>query len=640
MNLDWLKEGTERVPYNHQLEAVEFFDPLDDGNLFFEMGCVAGDTEIFVNRSGASKRMTIAEAYNKATTWRNKFGEIPTIKTRSFLGDRIGLNNIVDIKYSGLKNVIKVTLKERSITLTPDHEVMTDVGFIEAGKLSIGSKVMVDSNPKAVKVGTISFSEVINIETIPEPIDTYDIICEDPHRNFVANGIVVHNCGKTGTAILTYRNWNRKENRMMRCLVLCPSVVIHNWKDEFRMFSHIPPSKVHTLIGTGKAKAAYMYNKVLPQIDGAVCIVNYEAMLNEELFKAIERWNPEVIIYDEVHMLKNSKSKRSKLCIRLSEQSIKRLGLTGTPILKNSKDMYGIFRAVDCGKTFGINEYVFQSKYLIDKFAHVPSVGFPSWIDNPKSYKELQEKIYRKSLRKLKEECLDLPELIKDKRMVELSPVQRKAYNDLKRDFLTYVSSMKQSGQPNAVTAQVAVTKAIRMLQIAAGYVQTDEEGIHEFSDNPRLDVTEELLVEIVKEGGNKCILWCSYKYNYVQLSRLCDKLGIKYVMITGEQNTNQKRESELAFQNDPSVEVVICNRRAGGIGVNLTAAKYSIVYSRNFSLDEELQSEARNHRGGSQIHDKILKIDLVAIDTIEVDQLNSLRNKKQISMEILDIIK
>lgn len=446
--------------------------------------------------------------------------------------------------------------------------------------------------------------------------------------------------GKTGTAILVHRNWSKRAGRVLRNLVLCPSVVIHNWKDEYGMFSHIEQDKIHPLTGTGKARAAYMYNKVIPQLDGNVVILNYEALLNPELFKALERWNPEMITFDEVHLLKNSKSKRSKLSIRLAESSIKRLGLTGTPILKNSKDMFGIFRAVDCGATFGVSEFVFQSKFLVDKNAHIPQLTFPSWIDNPNTYKELQTKIYSKSLRKLKEECLDLPELIRDQRFIEMSSVQKKAYEDLKRDFLTFVQDRRAAGEPESVTASLATTKAIRMLQILTGVVLTDDGNLHEFPENPRLDAVQELLEEIVLSGENKCILWCSYKANYTQLAKLCDKLNIKYVMITGEQNTEEKRQSELTFQNDPTVPVVIANRRAGGIGVNLTAAKYSIVYSRNFSLDEELQSEARNHRGGSQIHDKILKIDLICKGTIEEKQIESLRNKKQISREILDLIK
>jgi SNF2 family DNA or RNA helicase len=448
-------------------------------------------------------------------------------------------------------------------------------------------------------------------------------------------------CGKTGTAILTYRNWCRKENRLLRCLVVAPSVVLHNWKDEFAMFSKITPDKVIPLTrGTGKQKAELMYNKILPVVEGMIVNVNYEALLNEDLFKAIERWHPEVIIFDEIHYVKNSTAKRSKLCTRLAEQATYRLGLTGTPILKNSQDMFGIFRTMDLGKTFGSNLYVFQAKYLIDKNARNPHVNFPSWIDNPKTYNELNEKIYYKSLRKLKSECLDLPDLIKFTRFVEWGVKQKKAYEELKRDFLTFIETRKSEGEPESVTANLAVVKAIRMLQVASGFVSTDEGTVHEFEDCPRLEMVEELLKEIVIEAEEKCILWCSYKHNYKMLSRVCAKLGIQHVFITGEQSTNEKREAEVAFQKDPKTMVVIANRGAGGVGINLTAASHSIVYSRNFSLAEDLQSEARNHRGGSEVHSKIVKIDLAIKDSIDEQVLTALLGKHQVSRDILDMVK
>lgn len=447
--------------------------------------------------------------------------------------------------------------------------------------------------------------------------------------------------GKTGTAVLIYRNWCKKEGRSLRCLVVAPSVVLHNWKDEFGMFSHVDADMIFPLTkGTGKVKAEKMYNDILPILDGTIVNVNYEALLNEDLFRAIERWNPEVIIFDEVHYLKNAGAKRSKLCVRLSEQAQYRLGLTGTPILKNTIDIYGIFRAVELGKTFGTNQYVFQSKYLIDKNARNPHVNFPSWASNPKTYPELNEKIYAKSLRKLKSECLDLPDLIKVTRHSEWGVKQKKAYDELKRDFLTFIETRKKDGEPASVTANLAIVKALRMLQVTSGFVTTDDGEIHEFDHVPRLEVVEELLKEIVIEGGDKCILWCSFKHNYKMLARVCDKLKIPYCFITGEQNTNEKRESELAFQKDPRMKVVIANESAGGVGINLTAAPYSVVYSRSFSLANHLQSEARNHRSGSEVHDKIVKFDLLIRDSLEEGQMQALNNKHQISVDILDMVR
>jgi len=447
--------------------------------------------------------------------------------------------------------------------------------------------------------------------------------------------------GKTGTAVMIYRNWCTKQSRLLRCLVVCPPVVLHNWKDEFKLFSKIPDNKIVPLVkGTAKNKAELVYEYVIPDHEGKILITNYEALLSDDLFKAIDTWNPEVIIYDEAHYLKNSGAKRSKVCLKLAEKAQYRLGLTGTPILGKSLDVFGIFKVIDTGRTFGTNKFIFQNKYMIDMNARNPHLNFPKWQDRMETYPELQSKIYAKSLRKLKSECLDLPDLIRMVRYAEWGTKQKKAYEDLKRDFLAFIETRKKMGEPATVTANLAVTKAMRMLQVASGFVMTDEGDTHEFDSVPKLDLLHELLEEVVVEGKQKCIVWCAYKQNYTMVSRVCDKLGIKHVFLTGEQNTTQKRESEVAFQTDPDTQVIIANMAAGGVGVNLTAASHSIVYSRSFSLAHHLQSEARNHRGGSEIHEKIVKVDLAIQKSLDEVAMSALNNKLQISTEILDIIK
>ena len=103
------------------------------------------------------------------------------------------------------------------------------------------------------------------------------------------------------------------------------------------------------------------------------------------------------------------------------------------------------------------------------------------------------------------------------------------------------------------------------------------------------------------------------------------------------EQSGKEKQEAAKIFQEDDSVRVCIANRRAGGIGINLTAASVSIVFSKNFSLGEEKQSEARNHRGGSQIHERIIKFNLIAKGTIDEKVNAALENKQKISDQIID---
>ena len=89
-------------------------------------------------------------------------------------------------------------------------------------------------------------------------------------------------------------------------------------------------------------------------------------------------------------------------------------------------------------------------------------------------------------------------------------------------------------------------------------------------------------------------------------------------------------------FRNDPEIRVIICNQAAAGVGINLIEASYSIYYSKNFSLEHDLQSGARNYRGGSEVHEKVTRIDLIAENTIDELVNEALSNKQNISDRIL----
>lgn len=89
-------------------------------------------------------------------------------------------------------------------------------------------------------------------------------------------------------------------------------------------------------------------------------------------------------------------------------------------------------------------------------------------------------------------------------------------------------------------------------------------------------------------------------------------------------------------FQQDPSVRVMIANPAAGGTGVTLTAASVAVYYNRSFNLEHHLQSQARNHRGGSDIHEKITYYDLVSAGTIDEVILEALERKENLAENIL----
>lgn len=451
--------------------------------------------------------------------------------------------------------------------------------------------------------------------------------------------------GKTKAVIEIMRDRFVENKRLMRTLVLGPLAVMYNWEEEILNHTYIKKEQIAVITGTGKARVTKMVNAIIDPVTKEanmprIIVINYDALLNEDLSSLLKEWSPEVVICDESHLLKNPKSRRAKITYELSRASKHRYIMTGTPILNSPEDIFQQYKILDGGETFGTNYYTFMNKYFYDQNqAWSGKAGhFKKMVPKEELFDELTDKIYGKAIRVLKKDCLDLPERIFKTVYVELSGPQKSAYEQMKRDLVTFIKDQEDNGQPKTVVASLAVVKALRMMQIVCGFA-TDEEGnVADMGDIPRLKATAELLEEITP--NHKVILWCSFKHNYHQLSKLCESLGVGYTIATGEQNAEEKQQAIQSFRTDPRVRVFIANRRAMGTGINLVEADYSIGFSRNFSLAEELQSQDRNYRGGSQIHSSIVKIDLVAKDTIDELCMQALRDKRSLADRIIDVAK
>jgi SNF2 family DNA or RNA helicase len=435
--------------------------------------------------------------------------------------------------------------------------------------------------------------------------------------------------GKTSTTINILRAKYAEEKRLMRTLILGPIVIMENWRREFYAHSNVGPY-VQILAGSEKArlKKFMMYKDTKPC---PIFITNYEALNMKELLQAILTWRPEILVCDESQRLKNPTAKRTKYAAMIADLTRHNYILSGTPILNSAMDIYGQYRVLDRGATFGKNFKVFQAKYFYDENAGMPAQKhFPKWTAREGIAEELNRLIYQKAMRVTKEECLDLPPLVRTAIPVELSKEQRRLYDEMKKDFIAYL----ETGE--AVVAQIAITKALRLQQIVSGYAKTDMGEEVALEDNPRMDALSDLLED--RSPSEKIIIWACFQENYAQIAKVCRKLGLEYVELHGGIASKERQSNIDRFQIDPACRVMIANAGAGGVGINLTASSCMIFYSRNFNLEHDLQAEARNHRGGSEIHDKITRIDLVAENTIDQVILEALAKKLDLSTKIMDL--
>lgn len=445
--------------------------------------------------------------------------------------------------------------------------------------------------------------------------------------------------GKTRTAIDILRYKCADNGRLLRTLVLTPKIVITNWHKEILEYSKIHKWDVIPLIGTGHKRVSIIEKDGFEQGSrkAKIFITNYESLGMDSVVQALKRWGPEVIIADEAHRLKNPEGKRAKKCIEVADLATYKYALTGTPILNSAMDVFNIFRFLDGGETFGVNFWKFRSIWFEDAnagWAGQPNY-FPKYEPRPETYAEFNKLIYKKARRAIKSECLDLPPFVRKEVYVDMSPEQARLYKEMRDQYVAYIDDVLKTDTPRAVVAQMAVTKALRLMQLVTGYAKTDEGEIYKIEDNPRLEALEELLEDTTP--NHKVIVWSVFHENYADIARVCKKLKVDYVELHGQVSQKDREIGLKKFREDPDCRVMIANQAAGGIGINLVESDVSIYYSKNFSLEQDLQSEARNYRGGSERHTSVTRIDIIAKDTIDQLITDALAKKQDISNKVLE---
>lgn len=439
--------------------------------------------------------------------------------------------------------------------------------------------------------------------------------------------------GKTLTLISTLRIIFNRHRRVLPTLVLSPKVTLENWSREWLQFSRVTPSQVVVLKGPIKKRIALLSAKMREHNGQIIVITNYEGVRMKDFFDALMKtMGPEVLVCDESHRCKVHNSMTTKAVTKLAYQAKYRYILTGTLVTQSEFDIFSQWRILDKGASFGRNYFHFRNKFFFDKNAGMPKQHhFPDFAIRSGAYSEMEGLMVKASLKALKEECIDLPDLVKKTVYVEMTPSQRRIYKELRDEFISEIND------GTFASAETALTKALRLAQVASGYVKTEEGDIVRL-DNEREDALSELLHDLCVEGNNKVIVWCVFKENYQQVREVCDKLKLKYKEGHGE--VKDVSNEVLEFDTG-DFSVLIGHPASIGIGVNIKSASTAIYFSRNFSLEHRLQSEARNYRAGSvELHQKITQIDIECQGTIDEQITMALTDKLTTAAKILDLVR
>lgn len=463
--------------------------------------------------------------------------------------------------------------------------------------VSGGSIVVVPK--KAQVVSIIPFGE--------EP--TYDVCMKDPHHNFVANGIVVHNSGKTLSTI-ALANLRRSHELIDRLLIICPTSIKGVWKKEIGLYSAMPYD-LQVLEAGAKLKPYEGYPAL---------VVGVEALSQggaADIAESFVAGGRTMVVVDESSTIKNHDAGRTEKCWGIGQSAAFRLILTGTNVTQGIQDLFAQMYFVDPAIIGELSYYSFRNKYCImGGFEQRKIVGYRdigALFDRIRPYCD----VVRKGDMKLPPKQYQIRE-------VKASPAQIKACKELARDMKTQLGD-------KMVTTQNALEALLRFQQIAGGF---DPDG-DPLPSNPKL---AELLA-ILREFDGKAIIWARYLPEIAAITTALDKEWPGACLSMYGATAPSSRQAMVdAFQSDPKVRFFVTNQATGGKGLTLTAATLSVYYSNTFSLEDRLQSEDRNHRIGQE--NEVTYIDLKSDLKVDTLVLNALLNKKEVADYVGDSLR
>jgi len=368
------------------------------------------------------------------------------------------------------------------------------------------------------------------------------------------------------------------------CLIICGvNGLKWNWRNEVSVHSdesaYILGQRIQRdriTIGSNADKLTDV--KMLSANPAYFIITNVESLREEEIVKELQALCKSgeigLIAFDECHKAKNPRSQQAKGILKLQSETM--IAMTGTPLMNTPEDLFVILKWLGYEK----NSFTsFKAHYCVyGGFGGYEIVGY-------KNLSELQERLNDIMLRRRKEDVLDLPEKTYIDEYVEMTPKQKKIYNEVKMDIQTNIDQIKKATNPLA--------ELIRMRQ-ATGFTGILSSTIQE---SAKLDRMEELVEEAVSNKKQVVIF-----SNWTQMTDVIyERLGIYRVgQITGETKDADRQHIVELFQ-DGKFDVLVGTSGAMGTGLTLTAGTVEIFLDEPWNMALKEQCVDRCHRIGQK---------------------------------------
>lgn len=354
-----------------------------------------------------------------------------------------------------------------------------------------------------------------------------------------------------------------------RCLIVSPLSTLHSvWANE--VFSTFAGRRKSVVLHGPAAKRRELLNT-----DADFYIINPDGV--EVLAKELaQRTDIRMVIVDEASAYKDRTTKRHKLARSVLAVRDYLWLMTGTPVANGPLDAYGLAKLVNNAHGESFTSYRDRVMTRLSMYKWVPRQG---------SHVEAH-KLMQPAVRFAISDCVDLPPLLVQKRDVELSPEQSKAYREMKRDLQIAAKSGPISAPNEAVLR-------LKLIQIACGAVYDTDREVHHIDTAPRVAV----LREVIEQAREKIIIFAPL----TSVLRLLYKELKDYsrAVINGEVGQKERTEIFRAFEQDEHPRLIIADPRTMAHGVTLVAATTIVWFAPIDSTELYLQANKRIHRPG-----------------------------------------
>jgi len=412
-------------------------------------------------------------------------------------------------------------------------------------------------------------------------------------------------------------------------LIIAPKGVIGTWYNQ-ELPEHLPDHIENVTVMWQSNINKKQEDKLLQlfEIETAlhILVMNVEAFSTtkgKEFAMKFLRAHKPLMAIDESTTIKNPKAKRTRNILDLTPLTKYRRIMTGSPVTKNPLDLFTQCYFLDPYHLNHESYYSFRMRYAIMKTANISGRSI-QLVSGFKNLTELSDKLKPFSYRVLKQDCLDLPDKIYLKRQIDLTPEQKKLYQQMRKEALATLNG-------KTVTTTTALTQLMRLHQITCGHFTSDD-GMTQPIKNNRIDE----LMDVLEETEGKAIIWAHYQYDITNIIKEVTKVHgpgsiVDYYGLTPQ---SERQGNIKKFQNDDKCRFLVGTPQTGGYGITLTAANTVVYYSNGYDLEKRLQSEDRAHRIGQK--KSVTYVDLICDETVDEKIVKALRKKINIASEVL----